>query len=81
MFVIAVGLSCYMIHDSYKKWDETPVITTLSTKPTAIWEIPFPAVTVCSEVKTSSEKINLTEIFQRIDPDTPSMECNVSNET
>lgn len=65
MFVIAVCLSCRMIHESYTKWDQTPVIISLSTKATPVWKIPFPAVTICPEVKTSSQKINLTDIFRQ----------------
>lgn len=55
-----------MIHDSYKKWDETPVIVSLSEKTTPMWKVPFPAVTLCPEVKTSIKKLNLTETQQRI---------------
>lgn len=64
MFGIAVCLSCSMILDSYAKWDQTPVIISLSTKATPVWKVPFPAVTICPEVKSSSSKINLTDLVR-----------------
>lgn len=65
MFVIATYLSCWMIHDSYKKWDHAPVIVSLSEKATPVWKVPFPAVSICPEVKVKAEMMNLTEIGQK----------------
>lgn len=62
MFVIATYLSCLMIHDSYKKWDHAPVIVSLSEKATPVWKVPFPAVTICPEVKVKAEIMNLTDL-------------------
>lgn len=66
MFVIATCLSCYMIHDSYKKWNESPVIVSLSEKSTPVWKVPFPAVTICPEVKISAKMLNITQTFHDI---------------
>lgn len=66
MFVIATCLSCYMIHDSYKKWNESPVIVSLSEKSTPVWKVPFLAVTICPEVKISAKMLNITQTFHDI---------------
>lgn len=49
--IICVGISTYHIHQNYKKWQDSPVIIGIDSKPTPIYEIPFPAFTVCPEVK------------------------------
>ena len=47
---VAIVVACfstaiYMINDSYKEWQESPVSTTITTHP--ITELEFPTVTVC----------------------------------
>lgn len=79
MFVIATCLSCYMIHKSYKKWESTPVIVSFSEKATPVWKIPFPAVTICPEVKISAKMLNITQTFHDINHDTKSL-GNLSKE-
>lgn len=66
MFGIAVYLSYLMIQDSYRKWDQAPVIVSLSEKATPVWKVPFPAVTICPEVKASIRKINLTKTYHEL---------------
>lgn len=66
MFVLATCLSCYMIHDSYLKWNEKPVIVSMSEKSTPVWKIPFPAVTICPEAKISAKMVNVTKTFHEL---------------
>lgn len=41
-------LACsYLIYDTYRKWQMAPVIVSFSEKFMNIWEIPFPAITIC----------------------------------
>ncbi|CRL02114.1 CLUMA_CG015356, isoform A [Clunio marinus] len=41
-------LACsYLIYDTFRKWKMAPVIVSFSEKFMNIWEIPFPAVTIC----------------------------------
>lgn len=51
----------------YKKWDESPVIVTFSEKMVPIKNIPFPAITICPEVKSRKEIFNFTEVVLKID--------------
>ena len=43
--VACFATAIYMITNSYKEWQESPVSTTITTNP--ITELEFPTVTVC----------------------------------
>ena len=45
-----------MIDDSYRKWQESLILTSPNEFSTVVFNIPFPAVTVCADLKN-----NLTE--------------------
>ena len=66
-WIIAFGLSAVacgsLIHNVWIKWDQSPVIVSFAEKSTPVWQIPFPAVTICPETKTYMEKLNFTEVF------------------
>ncbi|XP_055708837.1 pickpocket protein 28-like [Phlebotomus papatasi] len=47
-------------------WDDTPVIVTFADKSTFVWQIPFPAVTICPETKVKTEYLNFTKVFKKI---------------
>uniref|UniRef100_A0A182PJG9 Pickpocket n=1 Tax=Anopheles epiroticus TaxID=199890 RepID=A0A182PJG9_9DIPT len=49
-----------MIHKTYVKWNQVPIIVTFSEKTTPVWDIHFPAITICPETKASVEKLNFT---------------------
>lgn len=42
------------------------MIVSLSEKATPVWKVPFPAVTICPEVKISSNVLNLTKTLHNI---------------
>jgi acid-sensing ion channel, other len=46
-------------------WNISPIIISFTAKPTPIWRIPFPAVTICPKNFARSDRINLTDIFLR----------------
>lgn len=48
------------------KWVQSPVIVSFAEKSTPIWEIPFPAVTICPETKTYANKLNFTDVFNKV---------------
>lgn len=47
----------------YEKWDQSPVIVSFAEKSTPVWEIPFPAVTICPETKSYIDMLNFTDVF------------------
>lgn len=65
-FLISVLGCSIMIQKIYNKWQHSPVIVSLAEKPTPVWYIPFPAVTVCPETKVLSEFLNLTAAYRQV---------------
>ncbi|KAK9883366.1 hypothetical protein WA026_001539 [Henosepilachna vigintioctopunctata] len=65
---ITVGLcifGCiYMSYGNYTNWKEKPILVSLATKDQGIWEIPFPATTICPETKYSMECLNYTKAMK-----------------
>ncbi|KAL5275289.1 hypothetical protein ACFFRR_001294 [Megaselia abdita] len=57
MLIFLVFMYCcsILISNVYNKWNETPVIVSFSEKSTPVWQIPFPAVTICSETKEEKQ--------------------------
>ncbi|EDW80549.1 uncharacterized protein Dwil_GK11507 [Drosophila willistoni] len=51
VFVASIYCCSTLINNAYTKWTETPVIVSFAEKSTPVWNIPFPAVTICSETK------------------------------
>lgn len=47
----------------YAKWDQRPIIVSFATTPTPVWELPFPAVTICPETKTNKTEFNITRAY------------------
>lgn len=57
--------------DIWDKWEEAPVIVSFDDKSSQVWKIPFPAVTICSEVKNQRTKFNFSHVFgkfRRLEP-------------
>lgn len=50
------------MYDAWKKWEENPVIINFNQKSSYVWEIPFPGVTICPEIKTVRKIFNYTEM-------------------
>ncbi|XP_055591474.1 pickpocket protein 28-like [Uranotaenia lowii] len=55
-----------LIDNSLRKWNENPVIITFDEVPTAVWNIPFPAVTICPEAKIKKFNLNFTDAFMKL---------------
>lgn len=61
------AIACgFLIFNVYMKWVQSPVIVSFAEKSTPIWEIPFPAVTICPETKTYMDKLNFTDVFNKL---------------
>ncbi|XP_055629359.1 pickpocket protein 28-like [Toxorhynchites rutilus septentrionalis] len=69
-WMVTFFLSLYgcgrLIHNVYVKWDQTPVIVSFNEKSTPVWQIPFPAITVCPETKTKFKYLDFTEAFHMV---------------
>ena len=50
----------FLIKQTYGKWNNSPVIVSFAQKSTPLWTLPFPAVTICPEIKYKRRLFNLT---------------------
>uniref|UniRef100_A0A182J6D0 Uncharacterized protein n=1 Tax=Anopheles atroparvus TaxID=41427 RepID=A0A182J6D0_ANOAO len=66
-WVVVFLLSVYgcgrLIQNIYRKWEQTPVIVSFAEKSTPVWQIPFPAVTICPETKARYKYLNFTDVY------------------
>ncbi|ALC49619.1 rpk [Drosophila busckii] len=56
VFVVSIYSCGSLINNAYTKWNATPVIVSFAEKSTPVWNIPFPAITICSETKRVVKK-------------------------
>ncbi|XP_063829494.1 pickpocket protein 28-like [Ostrinia nubilalis] len=63
MFISCVVLCALQIFKVYTKWNDTPVIVTFAETTTPVWQIPYPAVTMCLETKAKQTTFNYTKYF------------------
>ncbi|KAK5640255.1 hypothetical protein RI129_011066 [Pyrocoelia pectoralis] len=62
ILAICVFFCIINILEAYYKWQLSPVVVSFATTETPVWEIPFPAVTICPEVKAEKKYVNFTEL-------------------
>ncbi|KAL5291210.1 hypothetical protein ACFFRR_010551 [Megaselia abdita] len=65
VFFVLIYAYIYLTLKVWVKWNDTPVIVTFDDKSSPVWKIPFPAVTICSEVKVERSRFNFSRIFSK----------------
>jgi acid-sensing ion channel, other len=65
MFLVMLVACNKLIFDVYLKWNQNPVIVSFANRPTSVWDIPFPAVTICPETKVEAYKLNITKMYHQ----------------
>jgi amiloride-sensitive sodium channel len=50
-FLISTAVVGYFISKIWIKWNTSPVLVSFAEVPTPVWNIPFPAITICPQVK------------------------------
>lgn len=63
IILIGIFASAYLIYNTYRKWVTSPIIVTFAKTETPIWNIPFPAVTICPETAIDQAMFNLTDTY------------------
>ncbi|XP_041982502.1 uncharacterized protein LOC121735666 [Aricia agestis] len=63
MFTCCVVLCSGLIRKVWIKWNESPVIVSFAETSTPVWQIPYPAVTVCFETKARQTVFNFTDYY------------------
>ena len=56
----------YLIYGVILKWRTSPVIVSFDSDPKPIWNIPFPAVTICNNNKVFKSKVSNTDFNHRL---------------
>ncbi|XP_073843681.1 pickpocket 26 [Musca autumnalis] len=63
VFVFSIYLCTSLTMNIWNKWNNNPVIVSFAEKSTPVWQIPFPAITICTETKARQTYFNFTDIF------------------
>ncbi|XP_044758991.1 uncharacterized protein LOC123316815 [Coccinella septempunctata] len=63
VFLLCMTGCILMIYEVVYKWITTPVLVALSTQEIPIYDIPFPAVTICPETKISHKFLDYTKVL------------------
>lgn len=66
VFIVSIFFCGKSIYEAWHKWKSNPVIINFNQNPTFIWEIPFPAVTICPEIKTIKSIFNYTQFYHEL---------------
>lgn len=53
------------------RYGDGPIAIEISPYQKPIWDIPFPAITICTETKSKSSEFQFKNVFQRITPRQP----------
>ncbi|KAL1139018.1 hypothetical protein AAG570_009079 [Ranatra chinensis] len=63
VFIASFCVNSYMISKIWEKWHETPVIVSFDEKTTPVWEVPFPAITICPEARFDAHALNFSHLY------------------
>ncbi|KAJ8943544.1 hypothetical protein NQ318_023055, partial [Aromia moschata] len=66
IFISSLVVCLGVIYETYKKWQCSPVIVNFASEEQNIYEIPFPAVTICHEVKISRPFYNYSKNLKAV---------------
>ncbi|XP_024081092.1 pickpocket protein 28-like isoform X2 [Cimex lectularius] len=66
VFLVCLLGNAYLIAKVWKKWNESPVIVSFAETTTPVWQVPFPAITICSEQKSRASIFNFTEAYYMV---------------
>ena len=55
-----------MISEIMYKYENTPVVVSFATEDTPLYQIPFPAITICPEAKHNKQVFGYRDIYRQI---------------
>ncbi|KFB46467.1 AGAP011103-PA-like protein [Anopheles sinensis] len=65
MVVMSLCVCIAAIVIGHQKWNEKPILVSFSPTQIPIWQIPFPAITVCPQTRVDVESFNVTDVYRR----------------
>ncbi|XP_063915474.1 pickpocket protein 28-like [Zophobas morio] len=67
--IFSLGGCIYMISKILDKYESSPVVLSFAAENIPLFEIPFPAVTICPDIKYNTQAFNYTDIVHRLKHD------------
>lgn len=67
--ISSIVVCSILVYQTFVKWQNTPVIVTFSEESTPVYEIPFPTVTICTDIKTKQTRLNYTDVWHKLNKD------------
>ncbi|GLH05324.1 Pickpocket protein 11 [Gryllus bimaculatus] len=64
-FALSLGASAVLIGRAWRRWQDSPVIVAMDERLSAVWEVPFPAITICPETRVRTDLFNYTDAHLR----------------
>lgn len=64
-FTGSIILCSFLIKNVYVKWKTSPVIVTFNERLVSVGEVPFPSVTICSQVKSKATVYNFSKELEK----------------
>ncbi|KAK9709712.1 Amiloride-sensitive sodium channel [Popillia japonica] len=74
MILTSMIICGYFVHQTYKKWETTPILVTVGTTQLPIQYVPFPAVTICPAIKVRKDLVEILNKFDRSYNGTPALD-------
>lgn len=66
IYAFALWFCGSLVWERYLRWEKNPVIISFDKRFESISEVPFPAVTICSETKSIKKVFNYTRVLNEI---------------
>lgn len=66
MFVSSIIACSAFIFQAWSKWQNSPVIVTFSEVSTPVYHIPFPTVTICTDIRIKQSVLNYTDFWHQL---------------
>ncbi|XP_049539274.1 pickpocket protein 28-like [Anopheles darlingi] len=65
--MVTLSLCCCIsgIIYTHLRWQEKPLIVSFSSRTIKVWQIPFPAITICPQTRIAADIFNVTEVYHR----------------
>lgn len=64
--LFSVAGCVYMTYMGYQKWENNSVVITYATRSLHMWQIPFPAVTICPVTKSRREAFDFEGTYDEL---------------
>jgi hypothetical protein len=73
--IAAIGFGVYLIAKLVVRWQNEPIMVSLDTSSTPIWDVPFPAITICN--MNHVKKSQAEDIRKKLDNDVADVDAQI----